>query len=274
MFSFKRFSVKDDRCAMKVGADSVLFGAWMDVSGARRLLDAGCGSGLLALMAAQRLCGDGPAGSSCAPVSNGNSGESGRRGDEADFHIDAIDIDEGAVADAADNFAASPWSEHLKARQISLQDYADEAVGVSSDFSFPADPSHSPGSPSDRLYDLIFCNPPYYDDSPTSGSVARDAARSTDTLSRRDLLFAAAKLLTDRGRLSLILPFDQGKKMILEATLFGWFLHRQCFVKTKQGALPKRLMLEFSPSPSTGIKTETLVIGDERYSDLTGPFYL
>ncbi len=55
VFRLKKFSLKDDRCAMKIGADSVLFGSWMDVSGAERLLDAGCGSGILALMAAQRL---------------------------------------------------------------------------------------------------------------------------------------------------------------------------------------------------------------------------
>lgn len=138
MFSFKRFSVNDSRTAMKVGVDSVLLGAWMDVSGARRLLDAGCGCGLLALMAAQRLSAD-----------------------EATFHIDAIDIDEGAVADAAQNFASSPWSEHLSARRISLQDFADEAVGIL---------SRSPGSPAGMAYDHIFCNPPYYDDSPSSGS--------------------------------------------------------------------------------------------------------
>ncbi|MBR3744134.1 MAG: methyltransferase [Bacteroidales bacterium] len=232
MFAFKRFAVKDDRCAMKVGVDSVLFGSWMDVNGARRLLDAGCGSGLLALMAAQRLS------------------EAGASG----FYIDAIDIESGAVADSADNFVASPWVAHLSARQVSLQDFADEA-----------DPAS---------YDLIFCNPPYYDDSPTSGSVSRDTARSTDTLSRRDLLFAASKLLTDRGRLSLILPFDQGKKMILEATLFGWFMTRQCFIKTKSTNLPKRLMLEFSPSPGTRMETETLVLGNERYRELTSGFYL
>ena len=231
-FRFKQFSLKDDRCAMKIGADSVLFGSWMDVSGAERLLDAGCGCGILALMVAQRLADAG-----CE-----------------DFHIDAIDIESGAVADSADNFAASPWEEHIAAKQISLQDFADEA---------------EPSS-----YDVIFCNPPYYDDSPASGSAERDAARNTDTLSRRDLLFAAAKLLSDRGRLSLILPFDQGKKMILEATLFGWFLRRQYFVKTKKGVLPKRLMLEFSPAAPSRLETETLVIGDERYRELTSGFYL
>lgn len=244
---------------MKVGVDSVLFGAWMDVSGARRMLDAGCGSGLLALMAAQRLWNDKNAASSNNKEGHVKPAASTLQGDSAVFNIDAIDIDWGAVSDASDNFAASHWSGHLKARRISLQDFADEVCRSSS-------------TPS--LYDVIFCNPPYYDSSPTSGSAARDAARSTDTLSRTDLLFAASKLLTDRGRLSLILPFDQGKKMILEATLFGWFLTRQCFVKTKSMALPKRMMLEVSPSPGSRMETETLVIGDERYRELTGPFYL
>lgn len=232
VFRLKNFSLKDDRCAMKIGADSVLFGSWMDVSGGRRLLDAGCGCGILALMAAQKLSGAGV----------------------PDFKIDAVDIEAGAVADCADNFDASPWAEHLSVRQVSLQDFADEAATAS--------------------YDVIFCNPPYYDGSPSSRSAERDAARSTDTLSRRDLLFAAAKLLSERGRLSMILPFDQGKKMILQATLFGWFLRRQCFVKTKKGALPKRLMLEFSPAAPSRLETETLVIGDERYKSLTSGFYL
>ena len=193
MFTFRQFTVNDSRCAMKVGADSVLLGAWMDVSGARRLLDAGCGSGLLALMAAQKLSEEG------APKSDPDTGAIA--GNLPEFTIDAIDIDAGAVADSEANFAASPWAGHLAAHHISLQDFAGTA------------PVNS--------YDSIFSNPPYYDDSPTSGCTSRDTARSTDTLSRTDLLFAAAKLLAPGGRLSLILPFDQGKKMILEAVCFG-----------------------------------------------------
>ena len=230
---------------MKVGVDSVLLGAWMDLSGARRLLDAGCGSGLLALMAAQKLshvCAAGP-----------DPGLGIQSGLLPDFTIDAIDIDAGAVADSEANFAASPWAAHLNARRISLQDFADEAV---------------PNS-----YDHIFSNPPYYDDSPSSGDAARDTARSTETLTRRDIIFAASKLLGADGRLSLILPFDQGKKMILEATCAGWSLRRQWFVKSKPAGLPIRLLLEFSTDPGR-LETETLVIGDERYKTLTSPFYL
>ena len=231
MFTFKQFSVNDSRCAMKVGADSVLLGAWMSVGGAARLLDAGCGCGILALMAAQRLADAGA----------------------SDYQIDAVDIEPGAVADSLDNFAASPWAKHLSARQISLQELASTAR------------PHS--------YGHIFCNPPYYDDSPSSRSAERDTARSTATLSRAELLSAASRLLDGQGLLSLVLPAAEGKKMLLEATIAGWSLRRQCFVATKEGAAPKRLMLELSPAPGP-LKTETLTVGGERYLELTSGFYL
>ena len=54
MFTFKQFIIEDAHCAMKVGTDGVLLGAWADVAGCRHITDIGCGSGLIALMAAQR----------------------------------------------------------------------------------------------------------------------------------------------------------------------------------------------------------------------------
>ena len=53
-FQFKQFTIRQERCAMKVGTDGVLLGAWTDVTHARRLLDIGSGTGLIAIMAAQR----------------------------------------------------------------------------------------------------------------------------------------------------------------------------------------------------------------------------
>ena len=53
-FTFKQFHIDHDRCAMKVGTDGILLGAWAPVPGARRVLDIGAGSGLIALMLAQR----------------------------------------------------------------------------------------------------------------------------------------------------------------------------------------------------------------------------
>lgn len=83
MFRFKRFTINDDRCAMKVGTDGVLLGAWADVDGAERVLDVGAGSGLVALMLAQR---------------------------SEQVRVTAIEIDEEAAQQARENVAASPFA--------------------------------------------------------------------------------------------------------------------------------------------------------------------
>ena len=54
-FRFKKFSVEQEGAAQPVGTDAVLLGAWADVQGARRFLDIGTGTGVVALMVAQRL---------------------------------------------------------------------------------------------------------------------------------------------------------------------------------------------------------------------------
>ena len=79
-FRFKKFEILQDRCAMKVGTDGVLLGAW--ASGGTRILDIGCGTGLIALMMAQRF----PA-----------------------AQVVGIDIDEEACGQARENVAASPF---------------------------------------------------------------------------------------------------------------------------------------------------------------------
>ena len=81
-FQFKQFTIEQDRCAMKVGTDGVLLGAWTDVSGVQSILDIGTGTGLIALMLAQR--------SSAA--------------------IYGIEIDEDAAAQAVENVNNSPWN--------------------------------------------------------------------------------------------------------------------------------------------------------------------
>ncbi len=91
-FTFRQFVIHHDRCAMKVGTDGVLLGAWADLSGARRMLDVGCGSGLIALMAAQR-----------AP----------------EAEVWGIDVDAPSVEQAVENAAASPFARRV---HLSLQD--------------------------------------------------------------------------------------------------------------------------------------------------------
>ena len=94
-FTFKRFTVSHGKCAMKVGTDGVLLGAW--AAGGRRILDVGTGSGLIALMMAQRF---------------------------ADALVTAIDIEHGACLQARENVAASPFADRICVAETSLQDFS------------------------------------------------------------------------------------------------------------------------------------------------------
>lgn len=95
-FRFKQFSLEQDQCAMKVGTDGVLLGAWCDVKNSNNVLDIGTGTGLIALMIAQR---------------NSKS------------LIRAIEIDNSAAKQAAMNFKNSKWSNRCRIQNVSLQNY-------------------------------------------------------------------------------------------------------------------------------------------------------
>lgn len=86
-FRFKQFTINQEKCAMKVGTDGCLLGAWVDLSSSQRILDVGCGSGLIAIMAAQRC-----------PTAT----------------ITGIEIDNEAASQAAENAESSPWAERIK----------------------------------------------------------------------------------------------------------------------------------------------------------------
>ncbi len=97
VFKFKRFSVNDDRAAMKVGTDAVLLGAWADVSCAKNLLDIGSGSGVIALMMAQRSA--------------------------EDSRIDAVELQPEDAQQAAENVSLSPWPHKISVFNSSIQGF-------------------------------------------------------------------------------------------------------------------------------------------------------
>ncbi len=96
-FEFKQFSIKQDKCPMKVGTDGVLLGAWADVEGTEKILDIGTGTGLVAIMLGQRT-------------------------DKAEIH--GVEIDDISCDQAKENMEAAPWSNRLKAIPIAIQDYS------------------------------------------------------------------------------------------------------------------------------------------------------
>lgn len=95
-FQFKQFSVYQDRCAMKVGTDGVLLGAWVNVDNAKNTLDIGTGTGLIALMMAQR---------------------------SVSTLITAIEIDSEAACQATENVLNSPWKDRIEVVNADLLDF-------------------------------------------------------------------------------------------------------------------------------------------------------
>jgi len=99
-FKFKEFTVNQDKCAMKVGTDGVLLGAWVNIDpGVTSILDIGTGSGLIALQMAQRS--------------------------DAEL-IDALEIETNAFEQAVENFENSDWSNRLFCYHASLQEFREE----------------------------------------------------------------------------------------------------------------------------------------------------
>lgn len=100
IFQFKKFSIEQDRCAMKVGTDGVLLGAWTPLeNNPFSILDIGTGTGIIALMLAQRSHAE---------------------------QIDALEIDEDAYEQATDNFENSPWNDRLFCFHAGLDEFVEE----------------------------------------------------------------------------------------------------------------------------------------------------
>ena len=99
IFQFKRFSVDQSDCLMKVGTDGILLGAWCDTKDSDLVLDIGCGTGLIALMIAQRT---------------------------EDSNIHAVEIDKATCLQARQNFDQSVWSDRLTAHHVSIQKFYKE----------------------------------------------------------------------------------------------------------------------------------------------------
>ena len=99
-FKFKQFTVQQDRCAMKIGTDGVLLGAWTTIpKNCQSILDIGAGTGIIGLMMAQR-----------SPAEL----------------IDAIELDDNAFEQCTDNFEASPWSDRLFCYHADFEEFVGE----------------------------------------------------------------------------------------------------------------------------------------------------
>jgi tRNA1Val (adenine37-N6)-methyltransferase len=229
-FSFKQFTVYQDKCAFKVGTDGVLLGASADVSGTRKILDIGTGTGLIALMLAQRCYAE----------------------------ISAIESDHDSFEQACSNVSQSKWHDRIKVVYAELQSY----------------------DPEDVRFDLIVTNPPYFTDSLKNPDMGKAATRHNVTLNNDELLKGVSRLMTEDGRLQVIMPYVEGNIFIAEAQEYGLYCSSILKIKPLPTSEIRRLILTFSGRKEKATeKFLTIEHGErheftEEYKKLTREFYL
>ena len=227
-FKFKHFEIHQDRCAMKVGTDGVLLGAW--ALGGKRILDIGSGTGLISLMMAQRY---------------------------PEAQVVGIDLDAEACAEARENVAASPFADRGNIVDCRLQDY--ESV---------------------EKFDAIVSNPPFFLNSLKNPDSKRSMARHADSLPFRELFRGVKLLLSDDGVFSAIVPVEVLEAFASEGYMHGFYLLRQCGIKTVERKQPKRYLLTFAKHRSMEMDdmVETMMDSEgnrsEWYAKITEEFYV
>lgn len=231
-FEFKQFKVFQGKSAMKVGTDGVLLGAWTAIEDQVDILDIGTGTGLLALMAAQK---------------------------SKNSQIDAVEIDQLASEQAHENFLLSPWSKRLKVFNASIQDYTRQT---------------------DKTYDLIISNPPFFKPSSKANTTQRQLARDNESLSFESLLFCVKELLKEDGSFCVILPFDVSFTFIGIADRYNLYVNEETQVLPTTKSNPKRALLSFSFKPGLMSMNELVIepnqrhVYSEAYRTLCKDFYL
>lgn len=244
-FTFKQFHIADSRCAMKVGTDGVLLGAWADVSRASRILDIGCGSGLISLMIAQRQ-----------PVAR----------------VTAIELDASAVLDARDNVAHSPFADRIEVVQ---DDVVRWAVDPAQQGKFDCIISNPPYYEEDLLPPSQLRAQARH----TAGGGLTFAAllRSVSLLLHDD---QGKNALADHpSTFSVILPSQAQPRFCTLAALHGLTLTRRTDIVTRLNKPCKRVLLEFSLSARPLDHNVLTLLGDgdsrsAEYQALCEDFYL
>ncbi len=231
-FRFKEFTVKQDKCAMKIGTDGVLLGAWVNLDlNPNSVLDIGAGTGVLSLMLAQRSFAE---------------------------MIEAIEIDANAYEQAVDNFENSPWGDRLFCYHAGFLEFVDEVS---------------------EKYDVIVSNPPFFGENYKTDNKQRDLARFQDALPFDHLLYGTAKLLSDTGEASFVIPFTEEENFINIAAQFQLYPKKITRVRGTFSSKIKRSLLCFSFHKNTVITDDLIIeITRHQYTDayitLTKDFYL
>lgn len=229
-FRFKHFTVWHDRSALRVCTEACILGAYANVSGCKRALDIGTGTGLLALMIAQR---------------------------NASMAIEAIEIEKQNFEQACENVLQSPFATQVSVFQGAIQDWQKPQGDHPLLDTFEA-----------IKYDLIISNPPFFDNHLRSKREERNRALHTETLPLKDLAASVVRLLATEGRFVVLLPPYQTQILTELLALSGLWPSHQLQIFQRQGKPIFRQITTFE-SIKKAMDSENLYIHDDegKYSD-------
>lgn len=172
--------------------------------------------------------------------------------------IDAIDVNEDAINEATTNFKNSKWSERLNAQLI--------------DYNFLSDKVSN-------IYDLIVSNPPYFSNGILPTNKGRLISRHSGTLTYKQLITGAIKLLANQGRLAIISPVENEQEINEICAYNNINISKQTFVLTRIDKQPRRILWEFAIDKVDFVR-DKLIIEDttmkytQEYVTLLREFYL
>ena len=170
----------------------------------------------------------------------------------SDAFITGVEIEKNAAEEAARNVLNSEWSSRILIQHISFQDFA---------------------SATQQKFDLIISNPPFFSNSVKNTNPHLSMARHNHMLPFTDIINGTKKLLNEKGKLSLILPFDSAQEFIEKARLENLFITRLTEVKPFPDKKPNRCLMEFGMAQPVIFKTDMSVF-DETGKDYSEEFKL
>lgn len=230
-FEFKKFIIYQDKAAFKVTTDACILGAYVNTSIAFSICDIGTGTGILALMLAQKF---------------------------QDSSIDAVELDDLSAIQARENVNASPWSDRIRVFNESIQDFS----------------SHN-----GRKYNLIVCNPPFYEDHLKSKNTQNNLTRHNSKLSIKELAECINILLKDNGIFYTIMPPVSFHKLQQELTGFDIGLFDKLDIQSRQEKPLYCMIGGFSREPAKMRENTLIISGDngeysEYFVNLLKDYYL
>ena len=159
--------------------------------------------------------------------------------------VDAVELDSDSYEEANLNFSISVYSDRLSVVQNDVRDYA---------------------ANNEKKYDLIVSNPPFYASDVKPIKEKKVMARHVSTLSFKDLLVAAKKMMKEDARFALVLPFYESRLFIKEAESMGFYLQKEFLISPIEGKEPNRVNMQFVLSEVESVETVLFTIRNKDYS--------